>query len=480
MTRIRGCVASDFRQYPRLHILDDVAAELTGFHFGGAFHQAFEVVGDFLLLDRALQAALDQVRGFVPAEEAEHHNSRENHRSRVDDVLVGVLRRCAVRGFETGVAVADVGAGSDAQASHLRGAGIGDIVAVEVRCREHRVLVGSGDDLLEDGVGNAVVDHELRLPGALPVTGVDLVEDVFHFFVDALAKFLGSKLQAGLDQVGILLNRDVGVLVLVVDDPAFALGDDPVAELFGREFVSPLAEGAFGELLDVALVHQGNALFLVLDCELDRHPYQALGSGNGDGLDADAGVEPNLLLAALEHLLVEEVDELSGLGSSLFPLDARVDVFGVLPVDPDIHAFGMLYRRGRALVVLHRAHTGIEIKNLTQGDVEGADTSADRRGEGALDGDAEFANGGDAVVGQPGIEFGHGFFAGEDFKPGHAALALIGLFHGRVEHANRSLPDVTTGAIPLNERDDRIVGNLVFSVAVLNGSAIRGNGHAVV
>ena len=82
--------------------------ELAGFDFGGAGHQALEVVGDFLLLDGALHALFDQVGGFVPAEVAEHHDAGEDHRAGIDDVFVGVLRRGAVRGFEDGVAVADV------------------------------------------------------------------------------------------------------------------------------------------------------------------------------------------------------------------------------------------------------------------------------------------------------------------------------------------------------------------------------------
>ena len=37
------------------------------------------------------------------------------------------------------------------------------------------------------------------------------------------------------------------------------------------------------------------------------------------------------------------------LGRSLLPLDAGVDVFGVLAEDDDVHALGMLHRRRHAL-----------------------------------------------------------------------------------------------------------------------------------
>src|SRR5579864_7083965 len=41
-------------QHFRSHVLDDVAAELAGLYFGCPFHQALEIIGDFLLFDGAL------------------------------------------------------------------------------------------------------------------------------------------------------------------------------------------------------------------------------------------------------------------------------------------------------------------------------------------------------------------------------------------------------------------------------------------
>jgi len=38
----------------------------------------FEIVSYFFLFDGALQTLLDQIGGFSPPEEAEHHNAREN------------------------------------------------------------------------------------------------------------------------------------------------------------------------------------------------------------------------------------------------------------------------------------------------------------------------------------------------------------------------------------------------------------------
>ena len=252
---------------------------------------------------------------------------------------------------------------------------------------------------------------------------------------------------------------------MVVDDPALALGDDLVAELLRGQLVSPLAECAFGELLDVALVHEGHRLAIVGQRVLDGHAHQALGAGDGDRLDADAGVLAHLLVGAGQHLVVEEVDQLLGLRRSLLPLDAGVNVFRVLAEDHDVHALGMLHRRGNALVILHRANAGIEVENLAQGDVQRADAAADRRGQRALDADAQIAEGADGVVGQPGLEAVHGLLAGEDFVPGDPALAAVGLLDCRIEHADRRFPDVAAGAVAFDEGNDGIVGmtSLPFS-----------------
>ena len=120
--------------------------------------------------------------------------------------------------------------------------------------------------------------------------GVDGIETVFYFFVDSLAEVLRRELHAGLDELGVLLDGEIRIPVFVVDDPALAFGNHLVAEFFGGEFVSPFAEGAFGEFLDIAFVDEGDGLAFVFERVLDGHAHQALGTGYRDGLDADAGV----------------------------------------------------------------------------------------------------------------------------------------------------------------------------------------------
>jgi hypothetical protein len=82
----------------------------------------------------------------------------------VDLVLACVLGGGAVGGLEDGVAgvVVDVGAGGDADAADAGGEGVGDVVAVEVHGGDDGVLGGAGEDLLEEGVGDDVLDDDGR------------------------------------------------------------------------------------------------------------------------------------------------------------------------------------------------------------------------------------------------------------------------------------------------------------------------------
>jgi hypothetical protein len=154
-------VNSSLQSIEILHIADDSSREFAGADLGRACRLALEVVGDELLLDGLLHGRLDQLGGFFPADEVEQHDAGEDDRAGIDDVFVGVLGSGAVRGFKDREAVADVGAGSDAEAADLRRSGVRDVVAVEVGGGQDGVVRRANDDLLEDGVGDAVVDEDL-------------------------------------------------------------------------------------------------------------------------------------------------------------------------------------------------------------------------------------------------------------------------------------------------------------------------------
>src|SRR6185295_18683590 len=108
--------------------------------------------------------------------------------------------------------------------------------------------------------------------------------------------------------------------LLVAEDPALALGHDAIAVLARREAVAPVAERALGELHDVALVHERDALSSLQEGVVDRRARQTLRPLARDRLDADpAGLRKADLLDA--HLVLQEGDDLLHLGGLGGPLD---------------------------------------------------------------------------------------------------------------------------------------------------------------
>src|SRR5579862_6807140 len=183
-----------------LHVSDNSCCELAGSHLGCVGELTLEIVCDELLLNGLLHRVLDELGCFFPADEIEEHDAGEDDGARVDDVLVGILGRGAVGGFEDGVSIADVGAGSNAEASDLRGGRVGDVVAIEIGGGQDAVVGWANDDLLEDGVGDAVVDEDFRFPGAVAVGLADGVEGGFHFGIDRIAESLGREFEARFDE----------------------------------------------------------------------------------------------------------------------------------------------------------------------------------------------------------------------------------------------------------------------------------------
>src|SRR5438445_8120076 len=139
-------------------MLDNALGKPGGRDLGGAGHLARQVVGDATRRDRAGQPAHDRVRCIGPAQLLEHHGAGEDHGPGVHLVEPGILRRRAVRCLEHRVPVAHVAARRHAQPADLRDARVGEVVAVQVGRREHRVLLGAKQHLLEHRVRDAVFD----------------------------------------------------------------------------------------------------------------------------------------------------------------------------------------------------------------------------------------------------------------------------------------------------------------------------------
>ena len=209
-----------------------------------------------------------------------------------------------------------------------------------------------------------------------------------------------------------VLDDDAGAGLAVGDPAPRAAVDFDGAEELLRDLVAPVAEAAFGELHDVALVHERDALALVLDRVADRAVHEPLGAEVADRLEADADLRPatsrfgapiasscfchssafsfvpkRIFSNSLGNSLREEVEHLLRFRRAAGVLDAGVDVLGVLAEDHHVDLLRMLHRRRHAREVAHRPQADVEIEHLAQRDVERADAAADRRGERALDAD---------------------------------------------------------------------------------------------
>ena len=185
-------------------------------------------------------------------------------------------------------------------------------------------------------------------------------------------------------------------------------------------------------------------------------------------------------LVALEHVVVEKVDQPLGIRRALLEFDARVDIFRVLTEDHDVELLRVLHRAGNTLVILHRPHAGIEIEDLPQGHVERTDAAAYRSRQRSLDRYAQIARRAHRVVRQPGGKLRKCLLAGEDLKPLHRPAAAIGLFHRGIENPLGCAPDIPPGSVAFNERDDGMVRNLVFAIGILNRLAPIGQGKTVI
>src|SRR5690554_918902 len=416
-------VAGFFQESKDSHIINNLLAKLAALQLGRAVHQTLEVIGHALFANRALDALDDQLAGFLPAHILEHHDTREDDRARVDLVESGVFRRGSVGRLEDGKArvIVDIGARGDADAADLRGHGVGDMVAVEVHRRDHIVLGRARQNLLEEGVGDGVLDQQ----------------------------FAGVQGSLLLGVGGVLALLGLGALPL---RPGVGL----VAVLFVSDLISPILEGTFGELHDIALVDNRQAATFARKRIVERRAHQTLGAFLTDRLDADAGGlrETNRIDA---QLFLHELDDLLGFVALGPPLDAGIDVFGIFAEDDHIAFLGLFDRARHALEPAHRAHACVQVKLLAKRDVQRAKPPADRRGQRALDGDQALANRVEGRLRKPLTGDLLGLLPGINLLPLNLALAAVGLLDRSVENPLGRRPDIRADSVSLNKRNDRIV-----------------------
>ena len=152
-----------------------------------------------------------------------------------------------------------------------------------------------------------------------------------------------------------------------------------------RDFVAPITESPFGELHNVALVHQGHALALERDCVTNRAVNQANAARAADWLNTDADQNvvtlrsadsfPELgrfltsaeadLVEFFWKFLLEKIENLLRTLTAGGVLNPSVDVFRVLAEDHHVDLLRVLHWRRHTAKELDWSQADVEIKKLS-------------------------------------------------------------------------------------------------------------------
>ena len=192
--------------------------------------------------------------------------------------------------LEDGVAgiVVDVCSRRDADAAHLRGQRVGQIIAVQVHRGDYVVILRPDEDELQGHVGDGIFEQQFRFPLAVAVSRPQL-QRLFHFLLDIVLLVGRHHVEARVDHLGVICHAQVRVLLFVAQDPRLTLADDVIAKLTFGQRVAPLHEGTFRVLHNVSLVHEVHVLALVRQRPFDSgadEPFRAL---HGNRLERDTG-----------------------------------------------------------------------------------------------------------------------------------------------------------------------------------------------
>ncbi len=214
-------------------------------------------------------------------------------------------------------------------------------------------------------------------------------------------------------------------------------------------------------------MHQSDRGQVIIDGMLNRFAHQTTSSLLGDRFDTDTAalIKANFLYA---HFILQKANQLFRLGAIGLPLNTGVDILRVFTKDNHVGLFRMNHRTRHTFKPAHWANTGIQIQLLAQGHVQRANTTAHRCGQRPFNGDAIFLQGLQCLWGQPdilAIDLGR-FLAGVDLHPDNLALAAIGFGYRRIDHFQHGGSDIHTNTIPLNKRNNRMVGNIEGVVGV--------------
>ncbi|MCY1174545.1 hypothetical protein D9M73_147510 [compost metagenome] len=214
-------------------------------------------------------------------------------------------------------------------------------------------------------------------------------------------------------------------------------------------------------------MHDGQRIAIVVDHILQGLARQTLGALQRNRLDTDTAVLVETDLGDA-HFFFKKLDDLGGFRRTGLPLDAGVDVFGVLAEDGHVDITRFLDRARHAFEPAHRAQADVQVELLTQGHVQGTDAATDRGGQRALDGNHVILDRVQGFLRQPGVLIVNlsRFLPGVHFHPGNLAFATVGLLNSSIDNLDHDRADVDTNAVAFDEGDDRVIRNIERMVCI--------------
>jgi len=177
-------------------------------------------------------------------------------------------------------------------------------------------------------------------------------------------------------------------------------------------------------------------------------------------LDPHAGIQAHLLLAALQHIFVEEFNQLGALAGPALPLDASVNILRCFRGRESRYPyFSGCFTGDGVQRIADGTHAGVEIKDPVAGSrFRDRIAAANGRGQRPLMATRNSRMASTVLVGKPVVELALAFSPAKTFKTMLLALAVVGFFHRPRRRRAGRLSDVAPRAVAFNVRNDRIVG----------------------
>ena len=166
-----------------------------------------------------------------------------------------------MRRLKHGKPIANISARSNSQPANLRRRRVRNVVAIQIRRSQHAIVLRPQNNLLKDRIRNPVIHQNLLLP--LPIrraTHRSPPATAFTSATTSRANSFEANSIPGSISAAFSSGVSFGFASTIAQNPALALRHRLLAKLLRSNLISPLAERALSELLNVSLVHERHRL----------------------------------------------------------------------------------------------------------------------------------------------------------------------------------------------------------------------------